>query len=183
LHGRVWLATAGLLALGGGCDADAVTTGPEPTPFVLSVEPAAKAGGACRMLDYAVIRQTTGVQFTVAVATTHRSTQTCVLQAGAESRPDLTLSITPTTADSGVFAESMAPDGAQTLRGLGKAAYRITIPPRGDYGAGVEVGWLSADRRLFCLRFTFAAGQDRPAADALAPKLLALAKKVEARRR
>jgi hypothetical protein len=182
LRGRVWLTGAGLLALVG-CDGNAAGTGPEPTPFVLSVEPAAQAGGACRILDYAVIKQTTGVQFTVAMATTHRSTQTCVLQAGAESRPDLTLSVTPTTADPGVFADSMAPAGAQSLRGLGKAAYRITNPARGDHGASVEVGWLSADRRLISLRFTFAAGQERPAADAIAPKLLALAKKVEARRR
>jgi hypothetical protein len=182
LQGRVWLAGAGLLALAG-CDVNAATTGPEPTPFVLSVEPAAEAGGVCRMLDFAVIKQTTGIQFTVAVASTHRSTQTCVLQVGADSRPDLILSVTPTTADPAVFADAMAPAGAKAHSGLGKAAYRITNQPRGDYGASVEVGWLSADRRLISLRFTFAAGHDRPAAEAFVPKLLALAKKVEARPR
>lgn len=182
MHGRVCLAAAGLLALAG-CDMDAAVTRPEPTPFVLPVEPAAKAGGACRLLDFAVIKQTTGIQFTVAVATNHRSTQTCLLQAGADSRPDLVLSVTPTTADPDVFADAMAPAGAQALPALGKAAYRITAAPRDDHGAIVEVGWLSTNRRLISLRVTFAAGQDRPAADAFAPKLVALAKKVEARPR
>lgn len=182
MRGLGWLAGVGLLALAS-CDASPAPTGPEPTPFVLSVEPAAKAGGACRMLDFALIKQTTGVQFTVAVATTHKSTQTCVLQAGADSRPDLVLSVTPTTADSDVFADAIAPNGAQTLPALGKAAYRITAAARADHGAIVEVGWLSASRRLISLRFTFAAGHDRPAADAFAPKLVALAKKVEARPR
>jgi hypothetical protein len=166
-----------------GCELNPAATGPEPTPFLLSVEPAAKAGGACRILDFAVIKQATGVQFTVAVATKHRSTETCVLQAGAESRPDLTLSVTPTTADPAVFAETMTPAGAADLTGLGKAAYRLITPAKGDSGASVELGWLSADRRLMSLRYTFAAGQDRPAANAIAPKLLALAKKVETRPR
>jgi hypothetical protein len=181
VRGRVWLAAAGLLALSA---CDIITTGPDssgpdPTPFVLPVEPAASAGGACRLLDFAVIKQATGIQFTVAVATTHRSTQTCVLQPGADSRPDLTLSITPTKADPKYFAAAMTPNGARVQTGLGRAAYRIITTPHGDYGPSVEVGWLSSDRRLMSLRFTFPAGQDRPAADAFAPKLVALAKKVE----
>lgn len=184
MRGRVWLAGAGLLALSG-CNGQAAepASAPEPPPIVLPVEPAAAAGGACRLLDFAVIAQTTGARFTVAVATTHGKTQTCVLQAGADSRPDLSLSMTPTTADAEVFAEAMVPKGAQRVKALGKAAYRITTPTGPGHGAGVEVGWLSRDRRLIYLRYTFAAGQNGPAAEALAPKLIALAKKIDTRRR
>lgn len=181
MRGRVWLTAVGLLALAG-CRGPAAATVPDAPPFVLPVEPAASAGGACRVLDFAVIKQTTGVEFRVAVATTHRSTQTCVLQTGADSRPDLVFSVTPTTADSDVFADEIAPAGGQTVPALGKAAYRITTPPRGDYGPSVEVGWLSADRRLISLRLTFAAETNRPAAEAFSPKLIALAKRVEAGR-
>ncbi|HEX7743769.1 MAG TPA: hypothetical protein VF462_00705 [Micromonosporaceae bacterium] len=183
MRGRVWLAGAGLLALGG-CNGQATepVAPPEPSPLVLPVEPAAAAGGACRLLDFAVIAQTTGARFTVAVATRHANTQTCVLQAGSSSRPDLALSVTPTTADAEVFADAMVPKGAQRVKALGKAAYRITTSPGQDHGPGVEVGWLSGDRRLIYLRYTFTAGQNPPAAEAFAPKLVALAKKVDSRR-
>lgn len=185
MRGRVWLAGAGVLALAGcnGLAAGDAPEIPEPTPLVLAVEPAARAGGACRLLDFTIIAQTTGTRFTVAVARTHRKTQTCVLQAAADSRPDLVLSVTPTTADAEVFVEAMVPKGAPRVKALGKAAYRITTPAGQGHGPAVEVGWLSGDRRLIYLRYTFAAGQGRPAAEAFAPKLVALAKKIDGRRR
>jgi hypothetical protein len=183
VRGHVWLAGAGLLAVAG-CTAPAPEPAsiPEASPLVLPVEPAAAAGGACRLLDFSVIAQTTGARFTVAVATRNGKTQTCVLQTHADSRPDLSLSVTPTTADAEVFTESMVPKGAQRVAKLGQAAYRITTSPGGDHGAGVEVGWLSGDRRLIYLRYTFAAGQSRPVAEALAPKLIALGRKIDSRR-
>jgi hypothetical protein len=184
VRGRVWLTGAGVLALAG-CTGPAPEPAatPEPPPLVLAVEPAAAAGGACRLLDFSVIAQTTGVRLTVAVATAHGKTQTCVLQAGADSRPDLSLSVTPTTADAEVFGEAMVPKGAQRVKALGKAGYRINTPPGGDHGAGVEVGWLSGDRQLIYLRYTLAAGHNPAAAEALAPKFIALAKKIDSRRR
>lgn len=172
---------AGMLALLAGCGSEAVATiPPAPAPAVETF-PAAAAGGACELLDYGVIEEVLGAGFDVAAASRHKETQTCVVQAEGAARPDLLLSVTPTTADAAIFADEVAPEGATTVKGLGKAAYRVTRAAVRGSGPGVEVGWLTGDKakRLITLRFTFAAGQAKSKADALAPKLVNLAKMVD----
>jgi hypothetical protein len=163
-----WLGI-GLLALTAGCGSEAVATAPPSTPAPAAAVPAAAAaGGACALLDYAVIEKTLGIRFDVAAASQHKQTSTCVLQAQDATRPDLTLSTTKTSADSEIFNDEVKPDGAQTVKGLGTAAYQQTTK------AHIEFGWLTKDKRLITLRYTQAPGQPNPAAT----KLLALAKTI-----
>jgi hypothetical protein len=177
VRGRLCLIGAGLLTLSG-CGEAAATARPAPAPVVVDL-PAASAGGACALLDYAVIERATGARFDVSAASRHRQTYSCVLRTEEADHPDLALSVTETSADASVFKADVVPSGGQTVTGLGKAAYRQTVSPGKNVGAAVEVGWLSADGRLVSLRYTFAAGQDRAVADAFATKLIALAKKID----
>lgn len=178
MRGRISLIGVGLLMLTGCGDA---ATAKLPAPAVSVVKPPAEAaGGACRLLDFPVIEEVTGARFDISAASKHRKTQTCVVQAEGASRPDLALSVTPTSADAAVFADEMVPRGARSVKGLGRAAYRLTLAPGKGRGAGVEVGWLSRDGRIVCLRYTFPTGQDKAAADEFAPRLVELAEKIDA---
>ena len=142
--------------------------------------PASAAGGACRLLDYAVIEKTMGVRFDVAASRHQAKTETCVVQAEARSLPDLSLAVTVTTADVEIFREEVAPAGSSAVKGLGAAAYKTTLAPTKSAGAILEVGWLSKSKRLMTLRYTTAVGGDKKSATALTPKLVALAKLVDA---
>ncbi|WP_329108504.1 hypothetical protein OG792_07530 [Micromonospora sp. NBC_01699] len=180
MRGRLLLIGAGLLVLSGCGESAAVTRDDPPLPIPPVVKlPASAAGGVCVLLDYPAIEESIGTRFDVSAATASGRTNTCVLQSEEASRPDLALSVTPTTADSAVFAGEM-PNGGQSVKGLGKSAYRLTLPVGEDHGAGVEVSWLSADGRMINLRYTLAAGEGKPAADALAGKLVTLAKAIDA---
>lgn len=177
---RVCVIGAGLLMLIEltGCGGDAAASDPPPPAPVVSNYPAAAAGGACLLLDFPEIEKVVGGKFDVAAASRHQGTYTCVVQAEEASRPDLTLSVTETLADAAIFRDDLEPKGAETVKGLGKAAYRLIVAPGKGYGAGVEVGWLSSDGRLLNLRYTLAAGQGKAAAETVAPKIVALAKKI-----
>jgi hypothetical protein len=178
VRGRLLLIGAGLLVLSGcGEKAAATRAVPLSVPPVVKL-PAAAGGGACRLLDYPVIEQATGTKFDVSASSVQGKTNTCVVQTELASRPDLALSVTPTTADAAVFADEM-PSGGRSVKGLGKAAYRAPLAAGKDYGAGVEVCWLTADGRMVSLRYTLAPGQGRPAADPFGDKLIALAKKID----
>jgi hypothetical protein len=63
---------------------------------------------------------------------------------------------------------------------LGQSAYQIGVPAVPGAGVGVEVGWLSKDGRIMALCYTLSAGKGRPAAAPTLPKLIALAKTVDA---
>ena len=178
---RVWMMAVGVLALAGCADQVAATPSLPPAPVVTDW-PASTAGGACRLLDYPTIEQAIGTRFDVSAATANRKTYTCVVQAQEASRPDLALSVTATSADASIFKDEMVPKGAKQVKSLGKAAYRRTLAPGKGHGAGVEIGWLSGDGRLLSLRYTFAAGHDKAVADAFAPKLITLAKKIDTSR-
>jgi len=178
VRGHIGVVCAGLLVLTG-CGSEAVAL---PEPVVVTDVPAATAGGVCELLDMPTIAKVTGTRFIISATSKHRKTRTCVMQTGTASRPDLALSVTPTSADAQIFADEMRPQGAKTVKGLGKSAYWRTLAAGKGYGAGVEVGWLSRSKRLMCLRYQFAKGQDTEAAEALAPKLVALAKSVESPR-
>lgn len=179
MRGRLLLIGAGLLVLSG-CGESAATTRSEALPIPPVVKlPAAAGGGVCRMLDYPAVEKAIGTRFDVSASTAQGKTNTCVLQSEQASRPDLALAVTPTTADSAVFTDE-APDGGESVKGLGKAAYRLTLAAGKDHGAGVEVCWLSSDGQMITLRYTLAAGEGKPAAEALAGKLVTLAKQIDA---
>lgn len=177
MRARLCLIGAGLLLLAG-CAEEAAPQSTAPAPKVVRL-PASAAGGACQLLEYPAVEQTIGTLFEVAAASRHGKTDTCVLRGEAEPRPELALSVTPTTADASIFADEVVPSGGKSVKGLGKAAYRATAAPTKSAGSSVEIGWLAGNGRLFSLRFTFPTGQDQDQADALAPKLVNLAKKID----
>lgn len=131
------------------------------------------------MLDYAAIEAALKVRFDVAAASQQGKTITCVVRHSEASHPDLVLAVSPTTVDASVFRTAVVPSKAQTVSGLGKAAYQARIAGGKADGPAVEVGWLSADKRLLSLRFTLAPGANAAEADALAAPLVDLAKKVD----
>lgn len=181
MHGRIWLAGVAV-ALTGGCAA-----GTEPVA-VPAVEPvtvevaAASSGGACRLLDFAVIAKHTGARFDVAAASVRGNTHTCVVRAERTVLPELILTVTKTSIDKSTFTLDVLPDGAKKVTKLGQAAYRRTLAKDSKAGPAAEVGWLATDGRLATLRWTCPRGTDKATADAMAGKLISLAKTVDTRR-
>jgi hypothetical protein len=164
----------------GGCAAEIGGPPPVLPPVTVPQLPAAVAGGACELLDYPTIEQQLGVRFDVAAASRVGDTYTCVVQAQGATRPDLVLAVSEKTpADASVFTDDLTPEGAKTVKGLGKAAYRVTLAARKGGGAAVEVGWLTGDKRLITLRYTLAEGKGEPEADKLASRVVALAKTLD----
>ncbi|MEV1287031.1 hypothetical protein [Micromonospora sp. NPDC049679] len=174
---RLWAIGVGSLLLTG-CGAEAEAKPHRPAPIVDDV-PASAAGGACYLLDFGMIEQTTGSRFEVSVATQQEQTFTCLARGKTEARPDLVLSVTATSADAAIFKDEVVPRGAQQVKGLGKAAYRVVVPAVKGQGPGVEVGWLTGDDRLMSLRYTLAQGQDQTSAAELTPKLVTLAEQID----
>jgi hypothetical protein len=129
---------------------------PTPTGLKPTRWPAAQAGGACQLLDYAVVEGIIGVAFDVAAGGRQDATYTCVLQRTGVTVPDLSLAVSPTTASPTIFKNTVAPKGSAAVTGLGKAAYRAGLPaaPKQNRGAGVEIGWLSGNNRIIILRYT-----------------------------
>jgi hypothetical protein len=170
-----------LLAMTGCNNNRDAEAGPEALPPVKLVEqPAASAGGACILWDYAFIRDKIGVTFSVAAADQVDDTSTCVVQTADGDYPDLMLSVVEsTTADSKLFLSDLKPDKAATLKGLGKAGFRLDSAASGDHGPSVEISWLSEANQLQTLKFTFA--RSAPAGDvtAMNGKLLTLAKAMD----
>lgn len=152
-----------------------------PSALKPSRWPPSAAGGACPMLDYAVVEQAIGVSFEVAAGGQQDATQTCVLQLAGATSPDLTLAVTPSGADAAVFRSTVMPKGAAQLTGLGKAGYQspVAAAPDAGRGPGAEIGWLSGDNRILVLRATLAADADPQAAADLGGRLVELAKTLE----
>ncbi|MGI5215970.1 hypothetical protein [Plantactinospora sp. CA-290183] len=178
MRGRLGLVGVGLLMLAGCGGEEAAPRADLPPPRVVSL-PAAAAGGACQLLDYPVIEQATGVRFEVSAASRHGKTDTCVVRGEDADRPELALSVSPTTADAGIFADEVVPSGGSSVPGLGKAAYRSVTGATTGSGPGVEIGWLTGDKRLVALKYTFPSGEERSVAEDFGAKLLALAKRID----
>jgi hypothetical protein len=143
-------------------------------------EPAESAGGACLLVSYDEVAGALGVDFAISAASSSGDTYTCVLRQVDNALPDLALSVSPTLADSGVFAKSVVPKGAAPVTDLGKAGYSRTLPASATgAGPGTEVGWLSGDQRLMTLRYRTPPGTAPADAAALVPKLVALAKEID----
>jgi hypothetical protein len=172
-------AAAGLLALSG-CSGDGDVK-PAALPGVRLVqEPAASAGGACILWDYAFIEKTIGVAFTVAAADRVDDTRTCVVQTERAAAPYLALSVVERTkADADLFLDDLMPAKAIKVKGLGKAGYRLVRKASGTTGPTVEVGWLSEAAQLQTLKFTFAKGAPEPAVDRMSTRLVDLAKAMD----
>jgi hypothetical protein len=176
----------GLVALVTGCGmAGCAPAAGEPatasSPSVAET-PASAEGGACYLLDYGDIEAAIGVRFDVAAATRSKNTFTCVVQPALGASTHLSLSVSTTTADISVMKDVVAPDGADSVSGLGKWGYQTIVKAARGEGPRIEVGWLSGDGRLLILRFTTAAGTSAVAADAAVPKVVALARKIDVSR-
>ncbi|MFI7544542.1 hypothetical protein [Actinoplanes sp. NPDC049599] len=171
-------AATAVLALAGCSDRPDDETGLPPVHLVQ--QPAASAGGACILWDYAFIEQTIGVAFTVAASDQVDDTSTCVVQTDTADWPDLALSVVESTkADAEMFAEELVPRKATKLKGLGKAGYRLVSKASGGHGPTIEIGWLSEAEQLQTLRYTFPKGAGKDAVDELSPRLLELAKAMD----
>jgi hypothetical protein len=141
--------------------------------------PAEYAGGACQLMNFDLVKGSLGVDFDVAGAGNVDDTYTCVLQKVDATLHDLTLAVTPTMADTGLFHDKVIPKGATVLSDLGKLGYSRTVGPSGGAGPGAEVGWLSGNQRLMVLRYRSPAGTAATDVTSLVPRLVDLAKRVD----
>ncbi|OON31459.1 MULTISPECIES: hypothetical protein [unclassified Micromonospora] len=180
---RGWICLAGVSALlvtGCGAEAAEPVAVPRGTPVAVDV-PAASSGGACRLLDFAVVEEHTGERFDVAAASTRDDTRTCVLRAKRALLPELALTVTDTSIDVADFTADVQPAGARKVSRLGQVAYRRTGAATKGQGPVAEVGWLAAEDRLAVLRWTLPKDAERAAAEEVAGKLVALAGTVDTR--
>jgi hypothetical protein len=171
-------ATAALLALAGCSDKQAAA---ESLPPVQVVEqPAASAGGACILWDWAFIQKKIGVKFDIAGSDQVDDTSSCVVRTADTAYPTLALSVVESTqADAKLFTDNLVPAKATKLKGLGKAGYRLDGGAAGEHGPTIEIGWLSEAEQLQTLKYTFAKGVDAATAKEMQPKLLSLAKAMD----
>jgi hypothetical protein len=170
-----------LLALTGCNTKRDAASKPESLPPVKLVEqPAASAGGACILWDYSFIQEQIGVAFNVAAADQVADTSTCVVQTVAGDYPDLMLAVVEsTTADAKLFISDLKPDKAATLKGLGKAGFRLNSPASAGHGPAIEISWLSEANQLQTLKFTFAKTAKTADVTTMNTKLLNLAKAMD----
>ncbi|MEU2662683.1 hypothetical protein [Micromonospora sp. NPDC007220] len=168
-----------LLVTGCGGEAEPVAV-PPPAPVTVDLA-AASSGGACRLLDFGVIEQHAGVRFDVAAASATGDSHTCVVRAGREALPELTLTVTRTSIDAATFTADVVPEKAAKVTGLGQRAYRRTTSAKGAFGPVAEVGWLAAEGRLVTLRYATARDTARADAERLAEALVTLAGQLDIR--
>jgi hypothetical protein len=179
---RLAAVVAGIALLSGAAGCTSAAAGAPRTghaPADLNRLPAEYAGGACQLMNFDLVKTSLGIDFDIAGAGNVDDSYTCVLQKVAAPLPDLTLSVTPTVADTGTFHDKVIPKAATVLSDLGKLGYSRTVPGSGGAGPGVEVGWLSGNERLMILKYRAAAGTSPDDVGALVPKLVDLAKKID----
>jgi hypothetical protein len=171
-------AAAGVIALAGCTDDEPAPAAARPVEVV--AQPAASAGGACILWDYQFIEEKIGVAFTVAASDTVDDTSSCVVRTEAAEAPFLVLTVVATTtADAELFTETLMPDRATKLKGLGKAGYRLVGKPSGSTGPTVEVGWLSEAEQLQSLKFTFPKDAPGDSVTEMSARLVDLAKAMD----
>lgn len=171
---------AAVVLLAGGCAklGDAADPGASSSPLAFDW-PAGASGAACGLLDYGVVARDLGVTFDTAGGAHVADTYSCVLTRAGHDFPNLSLTLSSTTADDLIFTISVAPSGSTAVKGLGRAAYMLQLPASSGHGPAIEYGWLSARPRLGTVRFTFQAGATGADLTAMTSKLLTLAKRVE----
>jgi hypothetical protein len=165
------LALLALLTTVAGC-ADAA----ERDPFPI--------GRACQAIEFDTVEAALGVRFETSSAARVDQTWSCVLGLPDRSFPDLTVTLSETSANEVIIRASSWPSGATTVDGLGRIAYQLALPPSiGQDGApsgpGLRIGWLSAAPQLMMLRFTWPADATAEQIAALTPALLDLARGIE----
>ncbi|MEW2440367.1 hypothetical protein [Micromonospora marina] len=180
MRARIWLVVPAVLLAAGCADEGPTEAGPPAPPPPVPVA-AASSGGACRLLDFAVIAEHTGGTFDVAAATERGDTHTCLVRSAGAVLPELTLSVTETSIDAATFTLDVRPGGAAKISKLGKAAYRRTLPKTAKSGPAAEVGWLDTEGQLATLRWTAPPGTAKAEADRTAGKLVTLAKVIDTR--
>jgi hypothetical protein len=171
-------AAAAALALAGCTDQ---AEEPAALPPVRVVEqPAASSGGACVLWDYAFIEDQIGVRFTVAAGQTVDKTSTCVVQTENGTAPFLVYSVVDdTAANAEIFTESITPDKATKVKGLGQAGYQLLGKAAKDLGPSIEVTWLSEAEQMQSLKFTFAKGAPADAVTDMSKRLVSMAKTMD----
>ncbi|MDG4823746.1 hypothetical protein O7635_17975 [Asanoa sp. WMMD1127] len=175
---RLLCVGAALTVAVAGC-ADEPVTPEAVAPPLRTNFPAATAGGACVYFDYDTIEKAIGVRFGISAASQSGQTTTCVVQPQEGELPDLALTISKTSADADIFKDEVVPDkGATAVKGLGLAAYSTPVAATKTSGPGLEVCWLTKDKRLMSLRFTSLLDSPPPP-NSLAPQMVGLAKQVE----
>lgn len=179
---RIWLGAAATLLTAGCADDPAPVAVPPVGPATVEVA-AASSGGACTMLDFAVIEEHTGVRFDVAAASDRKDTHTCVVRAEGATLPELTLTVTDTSIDVATFNADVLPKGAAKVSKLGRVAYRRTVVKTARQGPAAEVGWLATEERLVTLRWTCERGAAKADAEEMTGKLAELARKIDTRAR
>jgi len=173
---RVIALVAGVLMLAGcGNDANA-GTGNHPG--------AATAGRACQVIEYDVVAKATGITFDSAGGAQSGDTYTCVLGITGKTFPDLTLAMTPSTISPIIFIATVRPSSSLDIDQLGVEAYQATLEPKTAAdgtvsGPVLELGWISASKRLVFLKYAFAATATPADVDAFAPKLVNLAVSID----
>jgi hypothetical protein len=106
-------------------------------------------------------------------------TFTCALQTKSGSYPDLTLAVTAVNVDAAAFMSTVSPKRSAAVTALGKAGYSAVLSPGAGAGPGVEIGWLSGNNQLLVLRYRCAPAATSGDVDAVNPKLVELAKKID----
>jgi hypothetical protein len=144
-----------------------------------STTPAAAAGGACQLLDFGMVNAKLGLNLSVAAGASQDNSFSCVLQAAGASYPDLVLTVSATTIGADIFASAIQPKGATALPGLGLAAYQMPTPAADKAGPGVEIGWLTGNKRIIELSLRFALGTADDKAGEAMPKMVDLAKLID----
>jgi hypothetical protein len=173
--------TVGLALTGGGCSTLESAADPGASPSKLAFDwPAGASGAACELLEYGQVARELGVTFDTAGGAHIADTYTCALTQKIHDYPFLTLALSATTADDLIFTISVAPSGSTAVKGLGRAAYLLQLPAVDNHGPAIEYGWLSARPRLGIVRYTFGADATDADVTAMIPKLLTLAKRIEA---
>jgi hypothetical protein len=159
---RAVVIAAAVLALAG-CGSGGASDRPTANDHSSPVPVAADAGGACLLLDFDQINKALSTGFDVAAAGQSGETYTCVLRAVKAEYPTLTVAVTATHADVGVFqSNAVWPKGATFVGDLGQVAYRVNLGATSDHGPGVEVGWLSGNQRLIIVRLQVPKGSPLP---------------------
>ena len=170
------LAALFVLILGGCSRLAEANTAPSPPSYDW---PAEAAGLACGLLDFGTVAKELGTAFDTAGGAQVDNTVTCVVTRRGQDYPELSVSLSASSVDDLLYAYSIEPAGATPVQKLGRAAYLLEIAADSRHGPGLEYGWLSAKPRLGVVRYTFAPGAQQADVDAMAPKLLTLAQRVE----
>lgn len=173
---------AGLITMAGlaagalaGC-AEAEGGGPRPLQFV--------EGRACEAVEFATVEAVLGVRFDTSAPATVEDTYSCVLTRVDAPLPDLTFTMSATTADEVIFTAVLTPSLATAVPELGRIAYQVSLPPGTaadgtPTGPTVEIGWLSAVPRLMLLRYTWPPNATDAEVAELTPRLIELARGIE----